>query len=391
MADFPHRIDLLRQMPHGTIGAELGVFAGDFTEEVTEAIRPALLFAVDQWTGTHTSGDVNGENHRTLDLGLQRQELTERWRGNLPIKIVQAESAAWLWSQPHASLDWVYIDTRHTYEQCAHELAAARHAVKPGGWLMGHDFCPYAFPGVVRAVREFAVRWGCGIEVTSDDKLPSFAMRNPERSPLKSGLRGIIAQIGVGDRDGAMLDFAGPDIEAWAKRHGWQYLQLRENIAAPKEPVWSKLLLERRLYSDYDAILTLDADVMLADPAISPAAAFEAPGIGLVVTGQCNDGPHLNCGVRAVRTDHPLVLPMLTAGFNSYEKWRGHYWQEQAAIHELQLHFPDVCYPLSPRWNYNSKDRHLQGCVDPVMLGYHGEDHRLARMISDKPHFTHMP
>lgn len=51
------------------------------------------------------------------------------------------------------SLDFVFIDASHRYEDVRADIAAWRSKVKPGAWLAGHDYCPF-FPGVLQAVTE---------------------------------------------------------------------------------------------------------------------------------------------------------------------------------------------------------------------------------------------
>ncbi len=51
------------------------------------------------------------------------------------------------------SLDAVFIDASHEYEDVARDIDAWRGKVKPGGYLAGHDYC-LQFPGVIRAVTE---------------------------------------------------------------------------------------------------------------------------------------------------------------------------------------------------------------------------------------------
>ena len=51
-------------------------------------------------------------------------------------------------------LDFVFIDADHRYEAVLADIAAWRPHVRPGGWLMGHDYNREAHPGVVQAVDE---------------------------------------------------------------------------------------------------------------------------------------------------------------------------------------------------------------------------------------------
>ena len=56
------RTDILDLIPKGGIFAEIGVFTGDFSEEILNRISPDILYLVDIWDGTMTSGDKDGLN-----------------------------------------------------------------------------------------------------------------------------------------------------------------------------------------------------------------------------------------------------------------------------------------------------------------------------------------
>lgn len=51
------------------------------------------------------------------------------------------------------SLDFVFLDGGHTYEQVKKDILAYLPKLKKGGVMAGHDFDP-TFPGVEKAVRE---------------------------------------------------------------------------------------------------------------------------------------------------------------------------------------------------------------------------------------------
>lgn len=53
-----------------------------------------------------------------------------------------------------ASLDFVFVDSDHSYEGTRDALAAYLPKVKPGGMLAGDDYSPKRFPWVVSAVDE---------------------------------------------------------------------------------------------------------------------------------------------------------------------------------------------------------------------------------------------
>lgn len=169
------RQDLLRLLPVHSTGAEIGVFCGDFSKEICNALRPRKLYLVDLFEGRVTSGNVNGQNMRTVDMARVRRDI-EALRASA-VQTVAEDSIRWLASQPNASLDWVYIDTAHDYHGTCEELRHARRVVRPGGWICGHDFSR-AFPGVVQAVIEFCARHQLRAEIFDGDLLPSYAVKN---------------------------------------------------------------------------------------------------------------------------------------------------------------------------------------------------------------------
>jgi hypothetical protein len=167
------RSELLQDLPKNSVGAEIGVFCGDFSREILHIVQPQCLHLVDLFEGKVTSGDKDGRHMRTVDMGVMRGVFDSFDA----VLTHAADSVAWLESQPYASLDWVYLDTTHEYERTLAELRAARLAVVPGGIIAGHDLSR-AFPGVFRAVAEFADETEAPLEIYDGDLLASFAFRN---------------------------------------------------------------------------------------------------------------------------------------------------------------------------------------------------------------------
>lgn len=86
-----------------------------------------------------------------VDLGRRadRRRQVEKIGGN--VLWMATEEAA-----PKVQDEWadfVFIDAGHSYHAAKADIAAWRPKVKPGGFLMGHDYHP-KFPGVIRAVDE---------------------------------------------------------------------------------------------------------------------------------------------------------------------------------------------------------------------------------------------
>lgn len=144
--------------PHG-VGAELGVYCGDFTAILLDVAQPTLLHLVDLWgllgpswehwgiQGPTTNEALDGIRHRfspQIDAGQ--------------VEVHEADDLLWLAGLDDHSLDWCYIDTAHTVEQCSAELPLAAAKVKPGGVICGDDWTSdptHPHHGVFVAVHAF--------------------------------------------------------------------------------------------------------------------------------------------------------------------------------------------------------------------------------------------
>jgi hypothetical protein len=172
------RFDWLQTLPPGSVGAEIGVFRGDFSRQILDVVEPATLHLVDLFEGIIISGDEHGRHLREQDMSTMPEELAALGSA---VQVHRSDSAAWLLAQPAASLDWCYIDAAHDHDHVLADLRAAAHAVKPGGIIAGHDFSR-AFPGVMEAVFTFLKENKGTIEIFDGDLLPSYAIRNAKAS-----------------------------------------------------------------------------------------------------------------------------------------------------------------------------------------------------------------
>jgi len=170
------RLALLDALPPGSVGAEVGVFRGDFSAEILARVRPRQLHLVDRFAGqvcSDAAGQMVDEN-----MSAMPAKLRARFAGQ-PIELHASPGYTWLAAQPEASLDWVYLDSDHSHFNTRLELDAALRAVKPGGIIAGHDFYAEQFPGVVLAVTRFAREWDLTAEIFNADEYASFRIVRP--------------------------------------------------------------------------------------------------------------------------------------------------------------------------------------------------------------------
>jgi len=165
---------------------EIGVFRGEFAAEIRHRLHPSLQILCDPWDGPCVSGDADGNNVVGSDLRFVYDEMERQVRGDPSWQLIRGRSPEALKGLAAGSLDAVYIDGDHSYEGCARDLEEALRLVKPGGYIMGHDYeinpakteARYDF-GVKRAVDEFCARRGLEITAKGMDGCVSYAIRVP--------------------------------------------------------------------------------------------------------------------------------------------------------------------------------------------------------------------
>lgn len=160
------RIPLLKLLPKKTVGAEIGVFAGLFSQAILRELEPTEFHMVDVWEemfspnypdwGTYTA-------HGKLETAIAREAARERamaFSNITKIHIHETSSEKWLKDIPDHYLDWVYLDSSHSFEGTMTELGLLQNKMKPDGIITGDDFWrDPASPhyGVFRAVHTFCL------------------------------------------------------------------------------------------------------------------------------------------------------------------------------------------------------------------------------------------
>ena len=156
------RLFMLQFIYPNSVGAELGVFTGLFSAQLAKYRNAARVTFVDPWWtlygdhypdwGAYT--DFGRLKTRTAFAATERRVKQHRARDRL---IEVASSFDWLAAQADESLDWVYLDSTHSYEDTKRELALLKRKVKPRGFILGDDWHDegHQHHGVSVAVNEF--------------------------------------------------------------------------------------------------------------------------------------------------------------------------------------------------------------------------------------------
>lgn len=152
---------ILKYLPKGGVGAEIGVFRGHFSELICQIVQPKDLYLVDPWTliGDHFSWGNNYTNDRSLPTEVAKNETIERMHRYPKVKSVLVEDYSYNFLKTcNTSFDWVYLDASHAFEETLKELNLIDTVLGEGGMILGDDWAvspTHRLHGVMRAVNEF--------------------------------------------------------------------------------------------------------------------------------------------------------------------------------------------------------------------------------------------
>jgi hypothetical protein len=163
--DVDPRAFLLRRLPSGSIGAEIGVHEGEFSEQILRIVKPRKLHLIDPWKYESSDeyrdalygGKAQGGQ---AEMNQRYDDVCNRFDGDIKagrVTIHRGCSADVSGRFPDEYFDWVYIDGNHVYEFVKSDLELFFRKVKTGGYLAGDDYEQGRWwkGGVKRAVDEF--------------------------------------------------------------------------------------------------------------------------------------------------------------------------------------------------------------------------------------------
>jgi len=155
---------ILANIREGSVGAEIGVWNGDFSAQILRTVRPSILHLIDPWKCAHDDAHLDalyGANKISQE-GMDEMQIRviKRFERAITAGIVRihpAPSADVLQKFPDGSLDFVYVDGDHAHQGCLADFHASLRVVKKGGLICGGDYGTGGWwgDGIVRAVHKF--------------------------------------------------------------------------------------------------------------------------------------------------------------------------------------------------------------------------------------------
>jgi hypothetical protein len=148
----------IRQLDRPIVGAEVGVFRGHTSEALLSEFPELSLWMVDPWAPFAGESRFDKSNQIDFDLSMEATMLWTEFAKRRRYVLRQASpNAAARFGD--GSLDFVFIDGNHLYENVVADISAWWPKLRRGGLLTGHDYAVYGDAdgkwGVKRAVDEF--------------------------------------------------------------------------------------------------------------------------------------------------------------------------------------------------------------------------------------------
>ncbi len=157
---------MVEHFPDNSHFVEIGSWKGRSSSymavEILNSNKKIKFDCVDTWEGSLEHTDVNSpffiqelvDNKDWLYYEFLKNTLPVRDMIN-PIRLSSLESAK---LYPDRSLDFIFIDASHEYEDVKQDILSWYPKVKKGGYIAGHDYT--TFDGVQKAVDEIIIHKG---------------------------------------------------------------------------------------------------------------------------------------------------------------------------------------------------------------------------------------
>ena len=159
--------DLFKELGY-TIGAEIGVERGIFSATLCQKNPNLHLKCVDPWEPYFYYTQTSEETVRV------KYEEAKRTLAPYNVEIVRKTSMDAVKEFKDGSLDFVYIDGLHDFDNVMLDLIHWGPKVRPGGIISGHDYCAGYMVGVVPAVDTYTRAHNVKMYYITREREPSF-------------------------------------------------------------------------------------------------------------------------------------------------------------------------------------------------------------------------
>lgn len=147
------------------VGIEIGSDHGWTTEYLLDVVDGLVLHTVDPYTAyIDWNGSPADQSSRTSVYDGFKNRIKRFGDRNIHHELTSDDAAS---NFEDESIDFIFIDGIHTYEQVTLDCNNYYSKIKKGGLITGHDY--NAVKGVKKAVDEFAAKVGKEVKHTQQD------------------------------------------------------------------------------------------------------------------------------------------------------------------------------------------------------------------------------
>lgn len=149
-----NRTDLISLLENNKykVGAEIGVYNGEFSSSLCKYVSGLKLYMVDPYK-VYKDKTVS-DSQKVHDKRYEMVEQIAKEYNTVLLRMTSKEAI----SQIKEPLDFVYIDANHTYDDVIWDVENWSKKVREGGIVAGHDFSFGYLNEVPRGVFEIAIK-----------------------------------------------------------------------------------------------------------------------------------------------------------------------------------------------------------------------------------------
>ena len=171
--------NIVKKFPSESKFIEVGSWKGKSSAymavEIANSNKNIEFYCVDTWEGSVEHQGMK-ELPKLYDIFLENMKPVEQYY--FPLKISSLDASK---KFKDNSLDFVFLDASHEYEDVKNDIEVWLPKVKSGGILAGHDYYNEGtdwFPGVKQAVNEILNKFDCSEDCWIYHKEESNKLKN---------------------------------------------------------------------------------------------------------------------------------------------------------------------------------------------------------------------
>lgn len=154
------------------VGVEVGVFGGQLSSTLMAVYPNLKLYGIDPYRCFSMRDGWPQERWDNLhdDVVRMMSQFGDRWQ------LIRKPSLEARGCLPYL-VDFIYLDGDHSYDMLDAEIRLYEPVVAGGGILGGHDYST-AYPGVMKAVDEYAIIYDRPVRIEAVESMWWWPMRS---------------------------------------------------------------------------------------------------------------------------------------------------------------------------------------------------------------------